>query len=205
MNELIHVFGHPRSGNNFILGSIYINFYDGEELPGRFKLRGFRNHKNKVVPGAPWAQLHGGHHLRKPPEYPLNRCLYVKRDVLDTAFSVYTFRNKKCRRKQQPVTFDRYIKVKWRFPYWNFPKAGLLKNKNIIEAIKEHHRVWDSLGIFTVTYEEMFYHPIRTLNRIKKYFGLHNKKPLRKLKNKVGWKAAKARPDQGWKELFDEI
>ena len=170
------------------------------DVLGNLNTSGFRNYTGEVIRGNPWGQLHGGHHLHPPSGTDISQCIYMKRDVMDTAFSIYNFKLPSIKRKWGDLSFKEFININLKKPYWRFTGYKETMGLTVIESIIKHHRIWENTGIYTVEYEELYKKPRIILRRIGNKFNLSHNAPLQPLKTLVGWKPAKGKPNEGRKE-----
>lgn len=192
-NEKVFVFGHPRSGNNFLLASLYINFYYDQDLSGKMlERKRFLNAKGELINHSEWAGLFGGHGVHIPKKIPKNRCIYIKRNVQDTTYSFW--RRQRMRIEWRGKSLEEWCEKIFDKPYTNGYK---LLGTTMEEAIKKHHETWEELNVYTVEYEELCARPKRVLLSISEHFGLNFNLPIRPIRKKVGWDPGKGIPGIG--------
>jgi len=185
MNKIVKVYSHKRSGTNFLCGLLYINYYKGMSLEsgedhtgieGKF----FVTLNGNEVNYNQWGKLFGSHELTPPPNLDLSSSIYIKRDPVDTAYSLY---NLPITKKNFCGSFEDYI------------------NTGILKRIELHHKNWEGSGIYTVEYEHLYYDVVGTLEKIESNFGLSRINPDVQMIGKVGWTPGKAIPHEGRRVL----
>ena len=201
INPLIKKFGYPRSRNNFVVAMLANNFYAGIDLSIGLRIGGFHTDDGTIQPNNKWGKLAGGHRLNAPHNFDINSSVYVVRDVIDTAFSIYNFKKKFIKNKMGDITFKEFTESKLDFVLWPFPGSKELKGMTPIGAIEEHHRRWKSTGIYIIDSDELYLYPIKSLRKIKNDLNLSCKHPFKVVKNLVGFVPYKGTVGNGRKEL----
>lgn len=185
MNKLVKVYSHRRSGTNFLCGLLYVNYYNGidmrsdteREIKGRY----FQTLEGEKVRYNQWAGLFGSHSPIPPHDLFISNSIYMRRDPVDTAYSLY-------RRADLDMTFKEYLDEKF-------------KGKTIIEHIEEHHRNWEQTKIYIVDYEDLYKYLFSTMEKIEKRFDLKRLNPEIQTIGKVGWNPGKGIPGEGRRVL----
>ena len=202
MNKrILKVCGHRRAGNNFLCGSLYINFYHDQDLSGPKDVTKskFTNHKGDIVHHNEWGRLFGVHSFGKPRRLDVKHCIYIMRNSDDIILS-YWKRKHMLPVGMKNISFEDFYYRKLGYEYFrHYPER--LKGSRMIEYIKAHVRNWRKIGVYIVTYEDLYHKPIKTLGEIAKHFGLKYEGKLKPLTQPVGWKPAKARPGEGIKAV----
>jgi len=214
-NELVYLYSHPRSGSNFILATLYKNFYAGMNLSGNAGVIGHWKHRTnstglyhtrkKRVDRNMHSKIFGGHRFR--PVKVRNNPIYVIRDGRDVVLSLW--RTKwMLSPDDQDISFEYFLRKKID---WLGNPGGKLRGKprmNPVQHWKAHVNNWYGKkgrdGICYVRFENMVTNPVKTLKGIKDYFGLKRvSEKLDKIDYLVGWS-----PNKGvigsWKEVFSE-
>jgi len=196
MNRLIYVFGHPRSGNNFLMAILALNFYNGINLETTEYTSGsnFVTDDGKIQHHNKWGKIFGGHHFRKPPHYRNADCIYIKRTPMDVVYSFW-------RRKQmlpkgiKGISFKDFLSHKMKYKHSHNPNVPI----RIIDNVISHQKSWNRPRIYTVSYEDLCCDPVTTIKKIARHFKLIYEPPIKLLTEKVGWNPRKGVPREGVK------
>ena len=176
-SKIVKVFGHKRSGNNFLMASLYTNFYHDQDmsLPGLDEDTDYHTHEGEIQHHNEYGKLFGGHYYSKPINVDKSVCIYIKRNPADIAYSLWKF-------ELQINSFEEFYNDR-------------------IELINKHISNWSKLEVCTVHYERLYQNPLKTLKSIADYFHLTFIPPLRPLSRAVGWSPQKAVPRMGIEAL----
>jgi hypothetical protein len=188
MNDIIKVWSFRRSGTNYLCGTLYINFYQDRELEvtqeddDRNKI--FNTNDKIKIHYNKWKFIFGGHHFHPPKNLDLKRNIYIKRDPLDTAYSLYAFRKD---HEAKGLTFKEYI-----------------DKFDLIQKVKDHNDIWEATGIYTVHYEDIYENTAKVMEEVEKHFGLKRlNTDIISLDCKVGWNPNKGVLGEGLKNLVE--
>ena len=206
MNDIIKVYGHPRSGNNFLLATMYVNFYKDMDIKVGAPLGAFIDENGIEWKGNKYKVLFGNH-LVNINDAPITRAIYIKRNPLDTAYSIYIFQKSrnKLPRPVRNMTFPEYLKAEIQWAYFGRRRWKFAIGKTILEAIRTHHRIWESSGIYVVEYEDLKEHPHQTIRGIARHFNLHFVPPIQVIDHLVGWTPNKGRIGEGRKAYLEAL
>lgn len=195
-NKIMKVYSHRRSGTNFLCGLLYVNYYKGIDMKSEEETtisgRYFVSSEGLKVRYNEWGDLFGSHSSHPPKNLDLSTSLYIRRDPVDTAYSLYA-RSKKRRKEEQLVdkTFSEYVNRK--------QDGGL----TIIESIEKHHKNWEKTGVYIIDYEDLCENPIKVLEKIEEKFGLVRMNPEIQMVGKVGWTPGRGVPNEGRRVLHE--
>ena len=178
---------------------MYVNYYKGMDLKSKTESeidgRYFVSLDGSTVRYNEWGGLFGSHSPNPPKNLDLDSSIYIRRDPVDTAYSLYNRGKKiKSRRKHEEQmglsdeTFTDYVKRKQ-------------KGFTIVEHIKIHHKNWENTGIYIVDYEDLYKDPIIIMVSIEERFGLKRLQPKIELIGKVGWTPGRGIPNEGGRAL----
>ena len=163
MNELLSVYGFPRSGNNLFCLLLYKNFYEGYVDCSRqenvyqmahwsrrdeaklFVLNGEQVKTESFI--IPYVKLFAGHSIDL--SFPYDRGIYILRDFEGVAKSVYRWKETR-RKDQEQLTFEEYLKtpLDWEYGFGKKGKLGL----TLRQMWEKHIYRYLSLMPFVVTY-----------------------------------------------------
>lgn len=193
---MIKVYGHPRSGNNFLCELLALNFYPDKDLAGP---KGNIGHWSNRVGGQsnPRALLFGGHHFPKAPTGP---AIYIYRDGRDVALSLWRsphFRHKGL----ADVSLADFLRMK--IDWMGSPGFRSLEARwNVLEHWQMHLDAWRATGIFKVRFEDLVIDTQAQMDRIATHFDLQRRKHYDE-PGLVGWF-----PNDGkvgmWKNFFSD-
>lgn len=199
-SEFVKVWSHRRSGTNFLCGLLYVNFYDGWMNPGAVdddpRGKEFVTQRGDIQHHNEWADLFGGHEIVPPGDFKPGRDIYIKRNVLDTAFSCY---NAKFvwdfvpgfKGFNENMSFDEFLATK--FPWFD---TGLM---TVVDRIKLHHANWEKAGVYIVNYEDLVADPITVLKQLAERFDLTPLTDFKTLDRLVGWSPKAGKVGEGEK------
>lgn len=174
----VRVYSYRRSGTNLLCAYLFKNFYEGTDMwrgaetrsgPDLDMNKMFYDDEGQISSRNKWAILFGGHGVEDLTRADVDRSIYLYRNEMDTARSLYRFHDSLGR-----------IEDGMKFKDW-------MRRYAVKESIRVHHRI--GLGrLFSIRYEDLTGKPERTMERIAEWFGLE---PVRDnwvlIRNKVGW------------------
>lgn len=215
--DLLHVHGHPRSGNHYLAAMLHRHFFDDDpslaievdprntghwrrraaerdlglsRAPGALSYQGERVEGDERVA---YGKLLGTHRLPPPKLTDLARSIYILRDGRDVALSLYAW--KRCLPPgHEDIGLERYLArpIDWQgSPGFRAPAANALERP--FEHWKRHIELWLATGVFWVRYEDLVRDPMRELVRIGQRFGLKVCAGVERM-SAVGWNASATDP-----------
>jgi hypothetical protein len=194
---MIKVYGHPRSGNNFLCELLALNFYPGKNLAGP---KGKIGHWSNRVDGQsnPRALLFGGHHFPKNPYYP---SVYIYRDGRDVALSLW--RSPHFRHKDLAgISLSDFLRLK--IGWHGSPGIRSIEPMwNIFEHWKMHLEAWRKTDVLKVRFEDLSENQAGQIGRIARFFGIGHKRKYHKVDRLVGWFPNEGRVG-AWKNFFSK-
>lgn len=195
---MLKVYGHPRSGNNYIMALLALNYYVGEDVSGS---GGYIGHwtKRTWMPEIEYGKL-AGHHKSPIWGYDPTNSIYVYRDGRAVSASLYRtqqFVNS----EWEGMAFDDFIRkeLDWQFS----PGRHIYPNCNIIEHWRDHLVGWQGRRIHKIQYELAVLDPKQVLDSISDRFGLPTKERYDVPDQLVGWFPSGGMLT-GWRELWNE-
>lgn len=167
MAEFPLIFGHPRSGTNFVCATMKMAFLpdkDYTEYHGSTIKSGHWANRHKIPP-TPAFRLRGGHHFYR------GACgIYVYRDGRDVAASLWNTKE-----LQHPdwaeLSFSEFLQkpLDWK----GSPGRKADTDMNIVQHWLAHVKSWkNKKDVFVLAYEEMLDKPRECLFSIAKFFEL---------------------------------
>lgn len=175
------VYSYRRSGTNLLCAYLYVNFYDGVDMwsvADSNPLKIFYDDEGQPHVRNKWSDLFGSHDsfpASDEGEGSIERAMYIKRDRDATARSLYRFSR---------VIGE--IEKDYEYEDW-------LESRDILSAIDSHHETAESLGLYTVDFEDLVRRPYTALESIANRFNLAPVRPkLRLIRTRVGWNPSRS-------------
>lgn len=170
-NHLVKVYSHQRSGTNYLMAMLAHNFFHNVNLktaedPDRSS--NFYDEHGNTAKFNKWGKLFGGHKPRPLTAVEIKRAIYIKRDPLDTAYSVFMRKDMLPGYvKESCKTFDHFIQM-------DIYQYDMTKWRTIVDQIKWHHDYYRKMQLFTVLYEDLLTDEgaSRWMFKIARYFNL---------------------------------
>lgn len=196
--KLIKVYGHPRSGNHFLLNLIHNNFYPSMDLktgPGAVGHWSDRVRNQISVDG----RLAGGHGLPQS-GYARGRAIYIYRDGRDVAVSVWKSPHFK-HKSWNGMPFSQFLgkKLDWYLTPGRPSEPGM----DIAQHWVHHLVEWGRADVLKVQYEKLVTDTDGELDRIAEHFKLERPDEYKKPGRLVGWFPSGSGMG-GWKKVFNE-
>jgi hypothetical protein len=180
--ELVRVYGHPRSGNNFLLNLLYKNFYSDHNMDqkaaiwqtGHWSRRPVRKMGDTTfyVEGEnagrrftiPYSTLFGSHKFNCRDK----RGIYILRDGRDVALSCWSWKGA-MNIKWKDITFAQYIRrpIDWT---GSFGARDPKRKNNIFQHWMKHIKNYKHM--YWVRYEDLVLDLDNQLERIAEHYGL---------------------------------
>ena len=180
MNKEVRVYSHPRSGTNFLIQALKINFYPDVDFSvpgGKWGHWSDRKDIEEAHGAIEFARMAGGHRIPRKLKYP---AIYIIRDGRSVALSVWKsegFLNS----TMNSMEFSEYLRTNLDWKYT--PAIKVKPYQTILEHWIEHVIAWENLQkihpnlITFVKYENLVLDFDRTMLKIQERLGLELKQP----------------------------
>lgn len=194
---MIKVYGHPRSGNNYLAALIKRNVYPNKNLQGK---DGYVGHwaDRAYVRGTKYAKLFGGHGLPHRYRNVKGEKVYIFRDGRDVALSLWNSEHFVNPEWTKTKSFSDFIRTP--LDWVSSPGDKANPCLTIFEHWKRHLEMWKNSGAFLVCYEELCENPepiILDIARLAKV----KLQTFSDLSGTVGWFGSKHR---GWRDIMSD-
>lgn len=195
--KLLQVYGHPRSGNNFLATLLARNFYPDLDLKSGVGAIGHwanrsQGHRNL------YGKLAGGHCFPCR-GYEKGRAIYIIRDGRDVVLSLWRSKHFK-HKDQENISLSEFLRqdIDW----WETPGQRSGPRINAIQHWRKHILLWSAEGdVHFVHFEQLIANPIAEMEIIAERFDLEKPLAYETVNELVGWF-----PNQGqvggWKKHF---
>lgn len=195
---MLKVYGHPRSGNYYMMALLALNYYADEDLSTE---GGDIGHwADRVwVQESEYGKL-AGHHGPPRRGFDPENAIYIYRDGRAVVASLYRSRHFK-NPEWEEMDFGEFIRVPldWQFSpgHQSYPEC------NVIEHWHNHLEMWRDEQIHKVQYEQAVYDPKSILDSIAGQFGLAARADYELPDRLVGWYPSGGKLID-WQSLWNE-
>ena len=195
---MLKVYGHPRSGNYYLMTLLALNYYANEDVSIG---EGFVGHwaDRTWVPGSEYGKLAGHHGPPRRGFDPAN-AIYIYRDGRAVIASLYRsqhFMNP----EWEEMDFSQFIRtpLDWVFS----PGRQSYPECNVIEHWHNHLKMWQDEHIHKAQYERAVYDAKAVLDSIADKFGLPTREVYELPDRLVGWYPSGGKVID-WQSLWNE-
>lgn len=210
-NDIIKVYSFMRSGTNFLIHSMYQNFYKdsgilaspSEMVKGGNDVleyyQGFESDKGELDHHNKYMRLFGSHDKYNKQRCCADRSIYIIRNPYDCMHSLYILETSKDSMSWHSNSDKDISYEKW------------LVDKRVPKSWKEHVTSYAKSGIMLVRYEDLKSNYENEINRIKQAFNLDLvRDKIVRIDKKVGWSAKKDNrpimsPDHKYRKSVKDI
>lgn len=195
---MLKVYGHPRSGNNYIMALLALNFYPDKDVSTG---GGYIGHwaKRVWIHKIEFGKL-AGHHRSPAWGYDPTNSIYVYRDgraVIASLYRTQQFVNP----EWEGMEFSDFIRRE--LDWQHSPGRRIYPGHNIIEHWLDHLEGWEKVRIHKVQYERAVCDAGKVLELIAHRFGLPAREKYEVPSRLVGWFPSGGMLT-GWRELWNE-